>query len=287
MNTDYKLVLNEYGFYQISPMPSELFLTNYYKNVYFQTNSSTYQESYSSIELIHKINEAKTILHTLKEVVDVQKVLDISCEEGFTSSYFHSLGVDVHLTDLSDYALTKFNPHLLNCFSSFDVKDAIQLISKLEPNVVFLFFVLEHLVDSVNILKKIYDNLSKESILVLKVPNDFSDYQLNLQKNDSALNSWVCPPEHLNYFNTRSIRKLAENIGFNIVSLQVDFSIEAFLYNPHSNYHFDSSKGKAAHMARISIENYLIEKDIQAYIERSEANAKLDFGRDIVIYLQK
>lgn len=287
MINDYKVILNELGFYQISPMPSVDFLTKFYANKYFQNNSSTYQESYSDQELVYKYNESRVIFHVLKEVIEVKKILDISCGEGFLSSYFQSKGISVHTTDLSDFAITKFNPHLLKNFSTLDINDSVELISVLQPDAVFLMFVLEHLVDPVNILKKIYYNLSKGSFLVLKVPNDFSDYQLDLLKNNMAFNSWVSPPEHLNYFNTESIRKLAKNVGFNVISLQVDFPIETFLYNTYSNYHFDSLKGKAAHLARISIENYLIEKDIYAYIERSEANAKLDYGRDIVIYLQK
>lgn len=37
-------------------------------------------------------------------------------------------------------------------------------------------------------------------------------------------------------------------------------------------------------MTRIFCENYLIEKDVAAYIEYSEAAAKLGFGREFIVY---
>ena len=65
-----------------------------------------------------------------------------------------------------------------------------------------------------------------------------------------------------------------------------DIPVDWFLFHPVSNYINDTSVGKQAHHARISIENYIGEQDIENVIDFFEAAAKLGVGRDITIFIR-
>jgi hypothetical protein len=134
------------------------------------------------------------------------------------------------------------------------------------------------------LLKNIKPLLSKNSALRIKVPNDYSDFQLALIEEGHTKNTWFNAPEHLSYFNSKSLQNLLEHCGYKLLSLQIDFPIELFLANPHSNYWKDRTLGKGAHLARLFCENHLMEKNAGDYIDYSEATAKIGFGRTLIAY---
>jgi hypothetical protein len=77
---------------------------------------------------------------------------------------------------------------------------------------------------------------------------------------------------------------LLQDQGYEVISLQCNFPIEVFLLNEHSNYAMDRSKGKAAHVARIRAENFLVDAGLDAYVAYAEAAARLGFGRELIAY---
>ena len=67
--------------------------------------------------------------------------------------------------------------------------------------------------------------------------------------------------------------------------MMADFPIEMFLFNQHSNYWADRSKGKQAHLTRIYIDNFLVDQGIEPYIKYMEAAAGCCFGRCVHAYI--
>ena len=65
-----------------------------------------------------------------------------------------------------------------------------------------------------------------------------------------------------------------------------DVPVDWFLFHLASNYINDTSVGKQAHHARISIENYIGEQNIENVIELFDAAAKLGVRRDITILIR-
>lgn len=176
---------------------------------------------------------------------------------------------------------------MLPFFSAGDVYDAVKTYKSLEKTfgLINLQNVLEHVIDPVALLSDIKSLLrGKKSALRVRVPNDYSNFQLALVEKGLTENTWFSPPEHLSYFSADGLSRLLEHCGYRVISTQADFPIELFLANPHSNYWKDRSLGKGAHLTRIFCENHLINKNVDAYIKYSEAAANLDFGRTLITY---
>ena len=145
--------------------------------------------------------------------------------------------------------------------------------------------VLEHVIEPELLLRNIMNVMHARSVLRVTVPNDFSSFQNLLLKENIIEETWVCPPDHLSYFNSANLIKFCKALGFQVYSAQCDFPIELFLTNEHSHYNKNKGLGKGAHRSRVICTNYLVEEDIDAYISLSEAAAKLQFGRDVTVYL--
>ncbi len=108
---------------------------------------------------------------------------------------------------------------------------------------------------------------------VVTVPNDCSITQrgaLVQQHIDSAF--WVVPPENAT--------------GWDQVEILGDFPVDWFLFHPRSTYVRDKSAGKAAHKARVQLENIIHEQPIEGVPRFWSATAKLGLGRDITAFLR-
>jgi hypothetical protein len=78
----------------------------------------------------------------------------------------------------------------------------------------------------------------------------------------------------------------ANEMGWDCVEMLGDFPVDWFLFHPGSNYVRDKSAGKAAHRARVQIENLINEQPIEDVIRFWSAAGKLGIGRDITAFLR-
>ena len=129
--------------------------------------------------------------------------------------------------------------------------------------------------------------MHSKSILRVEVPNDFSPLQNELVAQNLHTEAWINIPEHLSYFNVKSLKNLFTSENFEILSTQMSFPIEIYLANAQSNYSLDKSKGRDSHLARLRIFNHLAELNIDGFLEYSEAASLLEFGRTIILYAKK
>ena len=280
---------NKYGFYEIISKPTQNELKAYYTDKYFQQPIGQYQKKYNVDELAFFANKAIVCQYTIKKIFPkLNSFFEIGCGEGFFANEFHKAGVKkIVLNDFSEVGLEKFNPHLKRFLKKMDIYELIDEVANQNGhfNLISMDNVLEHVINPENLLKSIKTIMSDSSVLRITVPNDFSSFQSMLLDYGLAKQTWVSPPDHLSYFNSKNIVQFCESLGFNIVSTQCDFPIELFLANQHSHYYKNRNLGKEAHHARMLCSNYLINENIDAYIKMSEAAAKLQFGRNVTIYL--
>lgn len=286
MSIQYEKVLNPLGFYEVLPKPSVEDIGRYYKNKYYQRPQGSYAVNYEIEELKHFHNVAKVACEVSSMLRLEPSLLDLGCGEGYFSKAFKSFGWDVQCCDYSEYGIKTHNEELLGFFSVGDIHSVLDKLSNAGElfGLINLQNVLEHVIDPVDLLIKIRPLLGERSALRIRVPNDYSDFQLRLVDKGHTTNTWFSPPEHLSYFNSEGLSNLLVHCGYKVESLQADFPIELFLANPHSNYWKDRSLGKGAHLTRVFCENFLIEKDIKTYIDYSEAAGKLGFGRELIVY---
>jgi len=82
-------------------------------------------------------------------------------------------------------------------------------------DLIYMEHVLEHIVDPVSVLKSIKKYLKNNGLLFVSVPNHNS----LLSKILGHRWPWVCPPEHLYYYNERALVQLFQNIKMEILQV--------------------------------------------------------------------
>ena len=284
-----KVVKNEFGFYSIEVLPSEVELRLFYENKYFQENNGNYEKNYSKDELIYFENAAKVSDFILKRVnlkKEKRRIIDVGCGEGFFSKYFYDKHDEVTPIDFSEFGIKSQNPELYFLLIKGNIFETLDNIIKRKETFDFvnLSNVLEHVIEPIKLLSNLKKILAEDSLLRICVPNDFSVFQEFLLKKEYTTNTWLTPPEHLHYFSLNSLVKLLEYLGYEIELSLGDFPIELFLANEKSNYVKNKEYGKNAHLARVEIDNFLFNQGVEKYIQFYNSSLSLNFSRQIIIF---
>ncbi|MBI5258790.1 MAG: class I SAM-dependent methyltransferase [Burkholderiales bacterium] len=276
------------GYIVADPTPSPEELARFYAESYYQQHHGSYRPDYPEAEHRYYQNVARAADATAARLGLPRDAFDIGCGEGFFAAGLQRLGWQVRCCDFSSHGIESFNPQLLECFVQ---GDAYTLVAESARNghrygLIDLQNVLEHVVDPVAILEALKPLVAEGGALRIRVPNDYSRFQMLLVERGITRNTWFAPPQHLNYFNRDSLRALFEHCRYEVLDTQADFPIELFLTHPGSNYWADRALGKAAHESRVLVENFLIEEDLQAYLDYASAAARLGFGRELIAYVR-
>lgn len=276
--------------------PSGEELKAYYADQYYQTSQGAYQHEYNEEEKLFFANRAATRFHIAENYLNTagagtpRTLLDLGSGEGWMMKYFKEKGWAVTGVDYSTDGMEKQNPHLLNDMLQGDIYAIMDHLveQKKEFDVVALLNVLEHVVSPEELLQQINPLIKKGGMLVVDVPNDFSPLQQKLlERKNIDREFWVKYPDHLSYFSGDSLKAVCKNSGFEPYKLVADFPIDFFLANEASNYIADGTKGKAAHRARLLLENLFSELSVTKTIALYEAMAELGMGRQLTGYFIK
>jgi SAM-dependent methyltransferase len=119
---------------------------------------------------------------------------------------------------------------------------------------VTLFNLLEHVADPVATIEGIRPILDPRTVLVIRVPNDFSVLQISAQKKLNKDAWWVAPPDHVNYFDFQSLGRFLEQLGFETIEVMADFPMELFLLFG-DDYVGNAEVGGRCHQKRIAFES--------------------------------
>ena len=289
---DARLKQHLLGFWEISDKPTPEELQKYYADKYYQEGIGSYDIEYSSDELAYfrsKLEQRMAIIkHLFSSNVTFKNFLDVGCGEGYALSFFREQGWNVKGFDFSSAGVKSKNPSSLDVLKTGDIFALLkaEIASGQTYDLVWLQNVLEHVIDPIDLLKSLRKLVSQGGIAVVTVPNDFSITQrgaLAYDHIDTAF--WVAPPDHLTYFDHESLRSTANETGWECQEILADFPVDWFLFHPGSNYVRNKSMGKAAHMARVQIENLIHRQPIEDVLRFWTAAAKLGIGRDITAIL--
>jgi 2-polyprenyl-3-methyl-5-hydroxy-6-metoxy-1,4-benzoquinol methylase len=295
-SSKFQIVKDELGYMRIDPLPSEEELENYYANSYFQNPHGTYQDSYSEIESTQRKLRIELIYELVNENLrhysnNQSKILDVGCGEGFLLSHFKDAGWKVLGLDFSDEGVRKQNPRLIKDVIKGNVYSELDnlLMTNDKYNVVNLGNILEHVINPSKLVIRCSDLLTKDGLLIITVPNDFSRLQKSLLESEIVSKEyWVCPPDHLNYFNLETLVELQTANNLMVVDSICDFPIEWFLLNNHSNYINDTGLGKSAHLARAHLDSLINSSgDSEVKLNFWRNLAGLGFGRTITTFSKK
>lgn len=148
---------------------------------------------------------------------------------------------------------------------------------------VSLLHVLEHVPHPLELLRQVHDLMEPDALLLLQVPNDFSEMQRAAEKNASRKGWWVAVPDHVNYFNFETLPPFVERAGFQVAKLTSNFPMEMFLMMGH-DYVGESGVGAECHQRRVAFE-----KAMPQPLRRRmyDALASAGIGRDVILIARR
>jgi 2-polyprenyl-3-methyl-5-hydroxy-6-metoxy-1,4-benzoquinol methylase len=292
---DTRLVRHALGYWEVADKPSVAQLQAYYADKYYQQGKGSYELSYTQEELAFFRAKLEQRLHALNSMTPGQSsrpqrtMLDVGCGEGYALSFFREHGWCVKGFDFSSAGLMSKNP---DCSDALETGDVFQLLdveisSARRYDVVWLQNVLEHVLDPIDLLHSLRKLVARDGVAVITVPNDCSIVQraaLAQGHIDSAF--WVIPPDHLSYFDVASLESAARHTGWEPTLVLGDFPVDWLLFHPSANYVRNKAQGKAAHYARVQIENLVHAQPINAVVDFWAAAGKLGIGRNITAFLK-
>lgn len=276
------------GFLTVEPKPSSETLRAFYQEKYFAADTGNqYAAAYSPEEVTNKLldcHEAALVLGARSG-----RLLDVGCGEGYFMGYFAARGWEVAGLDFTADGVAAFNPEVADRVRTGDLFGLLdeEIGAGRRYDFVTCNNVLEHVVDPLGLLDRLHNLIAADGICRLRAPNDNSWLQESLVARDLApADYWVCPPEHLNYFNGEALQRVLVEADYEIADLFGDFPIELYLLNAASNYKLDRAKGKAAHHARVAFENALYEHSRVQFFALRRAFAHASVGRNTTAYIK-
>lgn len=279
---------NEFGYFELLKCYQKT-MNDFYEKEYYQEDKGLYKKEYSSEERLYMNNifrEKEYIV--MKNTTVSKKFLDIGCGEGYALKYFSDNGWKVKGIDYSDYGIKTHNPDMIDNLIKGDI---IHTISNMDESFDFINMdnVLEHLPNPIDFLKILKNICNENTILCVRVPNDFSITQIKLYENNMIENSfWVTKDtsEHFNYFTSISLKKLIQSNCYQVLEIISDWPIDFNLFNPLTHYINNKNIGFSCHQSRITIENMLFEESLEKTINLHKSFADLGIGRDISIFFK-
>ncbi|MDI6758103.1 MAG: class I SAM-dependent methyltransferase [Candidatus Omnitrophota bacterium] len=289
-NIKLKLIHKTQGYWQYYPLPLEKDLQRYYAKKYFQLGKGSYATTYTEEEKRYFRLKANLIFRQIRRFKTgghLNTFLDVGCGEGWLLNRMYQAGMKVKGLDFSDFGLMKFHRHLKSSFvkgNVFSLLEAEQK-SKQKYNIVALANVIEHVVDPkkmIYLLKKI---LSRNGILIIIAPNDFSYLHKHLLKEQYISKKfWLAYPDHISYFNKDSMEKFLIKGGFKVETVVADNPIDLNLMNSNTNYINDRSKGKETHYFRVRTDNFLASISEDKLLDLYTILGSMGVGRDLNYY---
>lgn len=286
-----EIIKTKFGYYELKNKPSKEELEHYYSQKYYQDSKGTYQKSYTKQEEEFILNKSKRKLSIINKILEesseIKKMLDIGCGEGWALKYFSDNEWNVLGLDYSSYGCQKINPEMKKNIISGDIYENINsLIKKGEKfNAVVLDNVLEHVLEPFELMCKLKQIVSKNGVLIIEVPNDFSVLQEYLLKENHIKKPfWILSPDHISYFNKDGLKNIGNEAGWEMQYLSTDYPIDLNLINENTNYYIDKTKGKSVHFARVEIENLFDQISTDLTNELYMKFAELGLGRNIIAY---
>ncbi len=160
-------------------------------------------------------------VYALLEDKKVNRILDVGCSSGFFAEYLldtqkcnEAYGIELfpEAAKIAETKLTK-----VYCDS---VENAIDELPEAFFDIIFFNDVLEHLVNPEEVLLKIKSKLTKDGIIITSIPNMMYFmviYRLIMNQDFKYESSGVMDKTHLRWFTRKSILRMFENCGYDVL----------------------------------------------------------------------
>tara|TARA_Y100001972_G_C7641635_1_gene322407 strand:- start:716 stop:1375 length:660 start_codon:yes stop_codon:yes gene_type:complete len=169
---------------------------------------------------------------------DAVRVLDVGCGAGLFGEYLIEKNPKLEIwgVEFDKDAAAIADKKLEKCFPG-GIEENLKNIPDNYFDCIFFNDVLEHLLDPYTVLKEIQPKLAKNGVVISSIPNIryFRNFnELVMKKNWDYTDSGVMDRTHFRFFTYKSIRKMFEEQGYEIIlhkGLNRTKSIRPFILN--------------------------------------------------------
>jgi len=209
-------------------------------------------------------------------------LLDVGCGIGndlilYREKGFECTGIDFSIRGCEiarERGLTVLQGDLSEHVDSITPKDFIQAHG-----------VMEHVHEPMKFMQSLKRIMAPgKSVLLISVPNDFSPLQRRAMERYKYPPYFVSFPDHLNYFNVESFKRVLKAAEFKILELFCDFPMELFLLFKR-DYVSDPTVGKQCHQERVAFEESF-DGEEEALLKIYKGFASLGIGRFVYALVQ-
>jgi len=273
-HNQYSLVDDKvYGFKHIYPYPGEKYLKEYYSK--FTSNPSLRNFNFDyHFSVLKRYTECSNL--------DGLEVLDVAAGDGSFLRRIKDAGANVVGFEPSNTETEEAEIKGVKLINEMFEPEGLEPEQKFD--MVIAGNIFEHVPNPFDFMGKIKSVLKQDGFIFFQVPNDFNVFQLKyMELNDSS--PWfVCPPEHLNYWDVEGARSFVKQCGFEVVHEEAQFPIEMFLLFG-MDYRKQPELGKEAHTMRCNFED-AFSSDMNMLSLIYEKFIEAGIGRDYVAILR-
>lgn len=269
---------NKCSYIYVYPSPSNILLNKFY-NMF----------DYKDLDLAEKRirQDSRISINFIKKYIKkTNNILDVGCGRGYfldelrKQNYLNLEGIDF------SYKIIEYAQKNLNL--KVQKVDIFKFRKKKQYQLIVLNQVIEHIRDINKLIPKLNSLLQKKSYLYIATPNINSLSSLIFKDNFE----YIIPPEHLNYFNKKSISKLLKINGFEIIAISTwgypenIAGIIKYFFKQNKNKHLSTQKKSNKYISSSINYKYIIfDKIICFFI--SKIIDKLGLGINIQIIARK
>jgi SAM-dependent methyltransferase len=236
------------GFKHVIPIPTLEELDKLYKDKFYSTEKPRYfkdvEEDLEWWEMTYRNYYQLFEKYCQKKG---RRLLEIGSGPGYFLKYGRELGWNVLGFEPSKQAYEYSQKFGVKVANEFFNETSAGKYGKFDA--VYMNTVIEHLPDPASLISTTKSVLNPNGIICIISPNDYNPLQNILRDNLTYEPWWVAPPQHINYFDFESIKKLLERLGFEIIESTGTFPMEFFLLSG-DNYVGNDELGRKCHFKR-------------------------------------
>lgn len=226
------------------PLPSARELSDFYDGFLF--NLLTDEESHErQVAINHAVEKIVQDCASIADISPPFNVLDWGGGVGYYTNGFAQLGCNCTLIDIDPQACQHAEKQFPGKFEVINA-DPVEYRFSRRFDLIFCTHVVEHYVDVVGLLDAMRRVLAPGGIIILATPNQqckeyffrlgwlasylkqttHSIWQLPLSVLKFVRTPWICcdPPRHIHAFNQKSMTRLLEKAGFELLKSFGEYS---------------------------------------------------------------
>ncbi len=255
----------------VSPRPPEKKLFEYYDK---------YEAPKFWTQLLTKTNnERKYLQHSprveaLKHIIENSKnqkklLVDLGAGNGNFSKAVQEAKIfeKVLATDISDECILSCEKQGLKT-----KKCTVNEFSKNSIDCITFNDLMEHLFSPFEFLNLCFEKLKQNGILMLSTPNgEGFDFKVLKDKTEN-----ITPPEHIQYFNPKSIKILLEKVGFEIIDISTPGILDVNIIKRQiKEKNFDIKRNNEFLDFIFSLDNEILDTSFQDFLQQNNLSSHM------------